>query len=428
MRANELYIERCKQIIEKKLEWGDSGLWRSKDFENLSSIIFDQTGISLSTSTLRRIWGHNSYAGHPNLTTLDTLAMFAGFNDWRSFQKSFSDEKGISTLSVPTRRPVFLESRKKGKVIAISSGILLVILLISIAVSLKPTKDVFLDDARFVFKTKHMAGGIPNSVVFTYHIPQSVEDSVYIQQSWDSTRRVNVALFDSIHTSMYYEPGIHHAKLLVGDSVVKEETVMIRTDGWAGLIENRPIPIYLDSLAYMKGRYIDLDPIIVKDHGIDMRLSPKSVQFFNIGNFEPVQITDLYFSTDLKHGYDEGASACQFSTVVLYTDQQNPIFIPVSQKGCISDLNLLMPDRLISGKKHNLSGFGTDISQWTNLSCEAKNGVFTFNINGETVYQVAITNERIKVVGIAYFFYGTGGFRNILLRNGRNGKDIFRVC
>jgi len=80
-------LESLLPIIEQKLDWGSSSGWQSRDFENLNQLILDETGVSLSASTLRRIWGRVEYHHLPSATTLDTLAKFAGFENWRKFIK-----------------------------------------------------------------------------------------------------------------------------------------------------------------------------------------------------------------------------------------------------------------------------------------------------------------------------------------------------
>src|ERR1700743_2674960 len=89
MSASEL--KRLLTIIEQQLDWGDASTWQSKDFEILNQLIFEKTKISLSASTLRRLWGRVEYNHLPSGTTLDTLARFAGFENWRAFTKRNKD-------------------------------------------------------------------------------------------------------------------------------------------------------------------------------------------------------------------------------------------------------------------------------------------------------------------------------------------------
>src|ERR1700760_4808105 len=85
MSASEL--KHLLNIIEQQLDWGDPSAWQTKDFEILNELIFEKTKISLSASTLRRIWGRVEYNHLPSGTTLDTLARFAGFESWRVFSR-----------------------------------------------------------------------------------------------------------------------------------------------------------------------------------------------------------------------------------------------------------------------------------------------------------------------------------------------------
>lgn len=96
MLSDTSELLRCKKIIEQKLDWGDSENWQSSDFENLNQLILDKTGVSLSVSTLRRIWGRVEYNHLPSVTTLNTLAKFAGFEDWRNFIKKNASEPDLN--------------------------------------------------------------------------------------------------------------------------------------------------------------------------------------------------------------------------------------------------------------------------------------------------------------------------------------------
>ena len=52
---------KCLSEIEAKLGWGDSNNWSNADFEELSLLIQAETGIKLSVTTLKRVWGKVKY-------------------------------------------------------------------------------------------------------------------------------------------------------------------------------------------------------------------------------------------------------------------------------------------------------------------------------------------------------------------------------
>ncbi|WPQ63248.1 hypothetical protein SIO70_00025 [Chitinophaga sancti] len=48
-------------LIETRLNWGKSSEWTNYDFEKLSVAIQDKTGVTLSVTTLKRLWGKLKY-------------------------------------------------------------------------------------------------------------------------------------------------------------------------------------------------------------------------------------------------------------------------------------------------------------------------------------------------------------------------------
>lgn len=82
------------------------------DFNELSRIIHQKTGRSISLSSIKRIWGYVRYEGFPSLNTLNTLAMYNEFKDWETFMTGksykFGDDSAFlidSTVNASELRP-----------------------------------------------------------------------------------------------------------------------------------------------------------------------------------------------------------------------------------------------------------------------------------------------------------------------------------
>ena len=88
LRNEKEYLEQYKLFVESKLNWGESKGWRHQDFESLSEKIFSETGVMLSSTTLKRIWGKLKYDSIPNSNTLNALAAFIGKENWLEFKSS----------------------------------------------------------------------------------------------------------------------------------------------------------------------------------------------------------------------------------------------------------------------------------------------------------------------------------------------------
>ena len=70
-------IQHLLQTIERQLDWGAADAWQSRDFDKLNQLILEKTGVSLSASTLKRVWGRVQYGHAPSAVTLDALALGA---------------------------------------------------------------------------------------------------------------------------------------------------------------------------------------------------------------------------------------------------------------------------------------------------------------------------------------------------------------
>src|SRR5688500_6826322 len=104
MNTSDLLL-KCCALIEQKLSWGSGDNWQNQDFEALSAQIFDQTQVVLSVSTLKRVWGKVKYDSLPSPTTLNTLAVFAGYKNWREFRQQQIAAETASTGAAETIPP-----------------------------------------------------------------------------------------------------------------------------------------------------------------------------------------------------------------------------------------------------------------------------------------------------------------------------------
>src|SRR5579872_3155071 len=103
-------LKQLLLIIGQQLDWGDSATWQSRDFEILNELILEKTKVSLSASTLRRLWGRVEYNHMPSGTTLDTLAQFAGFDNWRAFTRQRKQSPELPRIS--TQHSTKISSRR----------------------------------------------------------------------------------------------------------------------------------------------------------------------------------------------------------------------------------------------------------------------------------------------------------------------------
>ena len=71
----------------------------STDFESLSVVIEMTVGELISSSTLKRLWGYVSLNPTPRIATLDVLARFVGYRNFRDFCEGLKESQAfVSTF------------------------------------------------------------------------------------------------------------------------------------------------------------------------------------------------------------------------------------------------------------------------------------------------------------------------------------------
>jgi len=417
--SQERYKKKCLQLIEEKLGWGAAVDWSNADFQQLSKLIYEDTKVMLSPSTLKRVWGRVVHQGNPATSTLDALVRFIGHRNWRAFIVAEENKtQKTETLTMP-RQAVRNRAEWKFPVFWLVLVFVAVVVIIGFFYNTqeKGTSGQQLLPADFSFASKALSKGIPNSVIFSYDARHAPKDStVFIQQSWDATRRKEVPRAGHQFTAIYYEPGFYTAKLSIGQQVVKEQPLLIPSDGWLATITRSPIPIYLQEKAYTQHDRLEIPLDTIEKHTSGLTQQVPVTKYFNVGNFKSLNVEDFTFQAEVKNNYREGTNACQFSQILLITTAA-PIVIPLSIKGCVSELNLMSVDQLVSGKSTDLSAFGVDFSNWVKVSCKGDENNIRYYINDHLAYETPLVSKGVKIVGMAFLFMGRGSVKHILLKS-----------
>ncbi|MFC0514895.1 hypothetical protein ACFFGT_11825 [Mucilaginibacter angelicae] len=421
MPAQELLITELIKQYETFTGWGDSNSWKNQDFINLSEKIREKTGASISHVTLKRIWGKVKYDSLPNTYTMDTLVQFLGYENFRAFSTQFVPVNKPAESPKPKPRPVKKHSRSMPYALGVLTlvGILLVVIMASRTEHPKPP--IVPKDYAFSSK-KVITSGLPNSVVFDFDATKAPYDSVAIQQSWDRHLRVNVSKNDHQHTSIYYFPDFYYAKLIVGGKIVKQHELMVESNGWLPIVEKQPVPVYYEKKDAMADGKLSLSPEKIKGRNIAMQPTPPYVVYTNVTDFGEIYSDDFTFETAVKNNYNEGAAACRLSTVYILC-KGTAIWIPLSTKGCVSDLDMYFAGYEVSGKKHDLSAFGVDFGKYIPLKIVSHSGKAQIFIDNKPVYTVDKGISRAKIIGIVFRFQGTGSVDYVRLTNGKVNYD-----
>lgn len=480
MQTDESLIRLVKKMFEDKTGWGNSDTWTNQDFLQLSELVRDETGITLSHVTLKRVWGKVKYDSLPNTHTLNTLAQFLGYDNWRDFaakhpqhppvtpghpavaptsqsepiQPAPGDDAAIpadhaappadhaappaglpatpghppgAATNLPgashTDRAADISSpatpaSRHGQFRRVWLGAPILVLILAVLFFLHGQQPPPQPQDYAFSSKKVVTAGLPNSVIFDYDATRSPDDSVVIQQSWDTTRRVKVPKNGHQYTSIYYYPDYYHATLQVHDRVVRAHNLLIQSNGWLPLIEHDPVPIYFKKEEAIRDGKISLTLDQIREKNIPLQPSAPTVMFTNVRDFGEIYSDHFTFETSLKDDYAEGSAACQMTHVYLLCEG-TAIWVPLCAKGCVSTTDLYFTYFYTSGKREDLSNFGVDFSKYVKLRIESDSGHANIFINNQLAYTVPRHIRHSKIIGIDFRFQGTGSVDYVYLSNGK---------
>ncbi|MEM7572409.1 MAG: hypothetical protein AAF433_05895 [Bacteroidota bacterium] len=422
--GEEFLLQHCLRQIEQHLDWGDSRFWSNRDFTELSDRILDKTGVSLSPTTLKRVWGRLQYSSRPSLSTLDTLANFLDYDHWRAYK--LTAKPIFKSTATPTGAPIKVDKSKTESSsnyrLVIGLGLLGAILgftgiwWFSPAVA-NEVESLQAADYHFNFRT--LAEGLPNTVIFDYDASAAPVDSVFIQQSWDDSRRKQVSREGHQHAAIYYKPGFFLAKLLVDSTIVQERELYIRSEDWSCIVEQRPIPVYFPKEVTHADGLLQLPPAAIEEQGLSLKPQPPVVTFSKVPSLsQPLYSDHFRLKTRLRHDYRDGAAICQYARLLILL-KDGVFIIPLAQAGCVADLNLYLPGRQFAGHSNDLSGFGLDVQEWVDLEIEVVDNRVVIYVANHLAFSASLLEDPKEIIGIRYQFEGTGSVQSLAIW----GKD-----
>jgi len=422
MGKEEPYIRLWRELLEKSLGWESSDTWSEYDFEKLSEMMFSKTNVRLSLSTLKRIWGKVRYTSTPTIATLNVLARALDFEDWRAFRKKM-DENNLRAGRASHEKQNSYLSHRRPLLITIPA-VCAVLIVLGVTKFIKTSVNTKkYDSVKEIFKSRVVSDQMPNSVIFNYDASGDPANELYLQQSWDPKRTEKINKNGKQHTSIYYYPGYFNAKLVADGQVRRTASVFIKTNGWLGIIDKSPVPVYLnpDSTKLPGGLGIK-SQTFEKIKGSSV-LNDAWVHFYNFRYFDGASGHDLDFETTLRNTSGPDQSSCRKVSVEII-GTENEISIPLSDKGCIATLNLSLGSETIDGKDHDLSAFGCDFKFFQHLSCRIQKDHIAISLNDRVIYSGLIAQDIGKIVGIGIGFEGAGEIREVRLGNGQ--KVVYR--
>lgn len=397
-------VQQCLLQIEKEMAWGASNTWHNDVFIELSERIQERTQVLLSPTTLKRVWGRIDYQSSPSITTLNTLAQFAGFLNWRDF-KNQSSAKKPSWLSRKVRPNL--------GVIMLSASVMTLVFISFFSLKGSKSTSEVIDVSAISFDSRPTTRGMPNSVIFDFDLGAIKSDSIYIQQYWDPTKTIKLTPGQKQATGQYYRPGYFRAKLLVDGISLKEHDLFIKSEGWLGTLDYEPIPKYVPTKEIVKGK-LSFSTSILEE--IAFSSQPITTTFHMVDNFKAVSGDNFVLHTSIRNRYSEKWAVCQ-NAAIFILGTKSAMIVPFSIPGCVSEIGVMMSDVYLSGKEHDLSGLGVDLSVTQNFKIEVRDKQLTIFLGDRQLFTERYYQTMGTIVGLRYRFLGAGEVSYLKLTN-----------
>nr|WP_299344839.1 hypothetical protein [Allomuricauda sp.] len=402
MSEEQSYIKKCLQRIEEQLGWGTSDSWHNDMFVELSERIQQETKVLLSPVTLKRVWGRIDYKSAPSITTLNTLAQFAGFQNWRDF-KGHIPEKNSSGVAKKIRANL--------GIITLSASIMTLVFISFYSLrGPAPAKEP-IDISKVVFTSRPITKGLPNSVVFDLDLDEINSDSIRIQQYWDPKKTIDLNPGQKQATGQYYFPGYFRAKLLVDGKAIKQHDLFITTEGWLGTLDYRPIPKYFKSEKIHKG---NLAFPVKAIEEITSSKKPVTSTFHMVKDFETISGDDFELRSTLKNTYRDKWAVCQNAQIIVL-GTKGAMVIALGIPGCSSELWVMMNDTYVDGKEQDLSGLALDLSETKEIRVRVEERKLNVSLEGQTLFTGSYNESIGRIAGLRYRFLGAGEVHQSIL-------------
>ena len=281
-----------------------------------------------------------------------------------------------------------------------------------------PSLPALSDSVRFSFEK--VASGYPNTVIFRYDVGDTPYDSLTLQQSWDTSKRIVLTEPQGLVTTTYYYPGYFLTKLLVDNQIVQEKDLYIPTQGWQGLIHEE------DEFVYLKPEQLLRDSVLTVAPEVLTQMNQRAESRLYLAHLtDDPQIDGRDFALDAEFRMSQATerSVCQHVRLTI-TGTKEVLGFHFTIPGCVGDLLFMLNKEMVSGRSHDLSAFGLDFSQWTHCQIAVQNQRVRVSLGDREVFSHQMTSDIGRVGGVQWLFEGAGEVRQLEITDANRKVDL----
>lgn len=406
-------IKKCKEDIYAKFIGNSPLKFTHADFEKLSDEIFECTKTLVSISTLKRIWKED-YQGSPNISTLDALAQYLGYSNWRGY---------CNKCHLNDNPKTSLFSKFNKKTLWYLLIILLVLILVVIIKYMKSNKNIKSEYSTVEFTFAEFdSTQIPVYAVFKYNLKGIRCDSATIRPLGNHMDEFVISTDDTIATYTYNRPWNYFPTLTIDGKSVRTLKTNFVSSVWKAGLSNLKKEFYIqyyDNPEIYSGGRLHFTPMILDK--INFPISEIDYVTYDLfKRFNNIYGDSLSFEARIKNKVlTRERHAGAVNVALCFNDSY--ILIPLSMdKSPYTSLSMNFFDRSISGKNHDLSFLYNDLEVWNTVKFKTADKQFDLYINDSLVYSDTYKMEPGRLVGIMFDFKGLGEVDYIRFYNTNN--------
>jgi len=345
---------------------------------------------------------------------LDALSITAFDKNWQSF-KSASLSNRVEEYDSTFKSSFAWQEKVSKKIVLVFMviGAIAVLLLAGGSKAFQKTLTEKAKMANIAFSHKKtLENKLPNTVVFNYDIESINANRFYLQQSWDTSRKVEIFKGTKERTDIYYIPGYFTAKLFADDKIIREMPVHIVYEDWF-IAARQPMSkiVTFDKSLWLNEGYLGIASEKLEMKGIDFN-KDFQLSYYYVKDFE-VDGDNLSYKASFKMDPLENVD-CPTANFHLQ-GTKGYYWIMIGNKGCGSEVYIRTGDTFHNGKTQDLTKLTSNIYQWNEIEIHTSNKNVQLMLNGTEAFSTAYLAPIGKIMEISYFFNGMGMIDNVQL-------------
>lgn len=424
------HLEICCQLISEKSGNPVISSWTNGDYIKLSSSVFRKTGVQISASTLKRIFGKlkTPERYYPQKATRDALAQFADFENWDDFvlknprQLKEADEKKMLPEKKTETQTQNSFHKKKFPVPAVLVLIIIAVIIGWLFLKKENTAPVNLQGIKLI--CKNPVGGNPHSADFIIELPQNFSgDTSKFKVNFDDGRMEKNEAPGLLFTYYYEIPGRYYPVLKYNDVAIDTAIVYLETNGWTATADmmHDSTRVYPVNGNLFKGPELKVSVDELFHAGIDTNRT----FFVHFVNSKPLNINGDNFelAADVVASQFRPGVRCSQVNIDVYGEKSKHS-IMIIKPGCVSWAHLYFSDVKIDGKTSDLRFIGTDLSNGGIIKLRVQDKKVSLFINSKPVYKTTYHSPLKKIYGVGISFSGIGIMRKIKVQDLSTGDTL----